>query len=203
MVTNVPPDIQQGAQIFGALYVSTSSWPHEAKTGGLDLGLDPGLTLSEQYTWLVGNQTGDWSLPPGNWASPVTQPGYKLTLTEPGNYFFHDMTIEPGAELIVPANEDEITRIYVLGNLYLKGQMHGGSASNTFLAIPNSTYVHVDGSMRATVVAPNAHIELKQGQQANFFSKSLELHQANTIRASTRPIHPNYWAPHTDWHYEP
>jgi hypothetical protein len=191
VVTAVSPSVQLGGLIHGEVYGTSPLWPHPVATAPLTLTIDRSFDPGNTWTTFTTADPGN-VLAPGNHANVTLQPGARVTLSTPGNYFFRNLTIEPQATLTVP-NTPEITRIYVIGNLLLKGAISGGTPSNTLVGVPFATSVNIDGTVRATFVAPQALLDLKQSQAGNFFARRVELHQGLSIWASRLPVHPNYW----------
>lgn len=124
---------------------------------------------------------GAATLQPGNYGDVQVYQGAVLTLL-PGNYFFTNFKLEPGARLILK-NDSEPVFVYIR-NLFqpraaIEEKAQGELKGNAFFAVSGTTAVVVETPFIGTLIAPQAALTLATvgtaGHNGAFFAKTIEV----------------------------
>lgn len=164
----------------------------------VDGGVVPSAVAASPLTWTVkwpGGGEGDIALPvdapnknlaPGRYAKVAVAPRAALTFRS-GDYYLDELRVEPQATIYINAHAGPV-RIYTRTTLHLNVGVTftAGQKGDLFLGHLGTSPAYFEEAIVATVVAPQAAIELRRPasgkpHEGSFFGKSIHVLSDSTV----------------------
>ena len=131
-----------------------------------------------------------WALAPGNYRSIVVKSRARLYLSA-GRYNAAQFTLEPDSRAITNSDAGT-TELYVRDSMSYKGALEDTSVfePSAILVYAGTNDVHVERRLLATLVAPNAKVNLASSPEGphigSVYARSVEIHQGAHFLATHR-----------------